>query len=322
MSFAMVFPGQGSQSSGMQKQLAASFRQVINTYDEASELLGFDLWKLTQHGPPEQIDKTVVTQPLMLTAGVATARCWRAAGGPAPNWLAGHSLGEYSALVAAGAMRFSDALSIVKIRAELMQKAVPEGHGAMAAILGMEDSDVIAICRDSTGDQIVEAVNFNSPGQVVIAGHHDAVLRAVEVAKESGAKRAMMLRVSVPSHSSLMKPASDELAKHLENVTKRFPEVPVMNSVDTTQYATPEQIQDGLRRQVASPVQWVGTVRKLIENGVTAVVEAGPGKVLTALVRRIDRTVPAVCVEDPESLEKALELTAERRLSERRGGSS
>ncbi len=307
MTVAIVFPGQGSQSLGMQQALAERYPEVAATYAEASEVLGYDLWKLVQEGPQEELDKTVVTQPAMLAAGVATWRCWQAAGGPAPAWLAGHSLGEYSALVAAGSLAFPDAVRVVQKRAELMQAAVPAGEGAMAALLGLDDEAVIQVCDEAAGDQVVKAVNFNSPGQVVIAGNRAAVERAVERAKEAGAKRALMLRVSVPSHSPLMEPAADALAEHLLATSFGSLDIPVLNNVSVEPYGAAEQIRDGLHKQVFNPVRWTETVRHFIASGVTTVIECGPGKVLAGLVKRIDRSVTCVAIEDAESLQKALD---------------
>lgn len=308
MTLAMVFPGQGSQSLGMQAALAEAWPVVRETYAEASEVLGYDLWQLVQEGPQEELDRTVVTQPAMLTAGVATSRCWAAAGGPQPAWLAGHSLGEYSALVWAGAVSFADALGLVRKRATLMQEAVPAGKGAMAAILGMDDAAVIEVCKQAAEGAVVTAVNFNSPGQVVVAGEREAVARAVEKAKAAGAKRALMLRVSVPSHSPLMQPAADALAEHLAATDFAEVRIPVLNSVDVEQYVDPEQIRAGLRRQVFNPVRWTDTVRRLRANGVKTIIECGPGKVLAGLVRRIDRTATTLCIDEPAALGKALEL--------------
>ncbi len=308
MTFAMVFPGQGSQSLGMQAMLAEAFPAVRETYAEASEVLGYDLWKLVQEGPQEELDKTVVTQPAMLTAGVATSRCWAAAGGPTPGWLAGHSLGEYSALVWAEAVSFGDALALVRQRAALMQEAVPAGEGAMAAILGLDDETVVRVCEQAAEGQVVTAVNFNSPGQVVVAGQRDAVSRAVERAKQAGARRALMLRVSVPSHSPLMQPAADALAERLAATEFAEVRIPVLNSVDVEQYLEPEQIRAGLRRQVFNPVRWTDTVRCLRANGVDTIIECGPGKVLAGLIRRIDRSAATICIDDAATLEQALAM--------------
>lgn len=307
MSLAMVFPGQGSQSLGMQRTLAAAFPEVAATYGEASEVLGYDLWQVTQEGPQEELDKTVITQPAMLAAGVATWRCWQAAGGPTPTVLAGHSLGEYSALVAAGALSFTDAVRVVQKRATLMQEAVPKGQGAMAAILGLDDDSVVAVCKRAESGQVVCAVNFNSPGQVVIAGDSAAVERATALAKEAGAKRALMLRVSVPSHSPLMRPAADALVPHLAAIDFQRLHIPVINNVHVEPYADAASIRDGLALQLHNPVRWTDTVRRFARDGAVLAVECGPGKVLAGLVKRIDRGITAVAVDDPESLQKAID---------------
>lgn len=306
MTFACVFPGQGSQSLGMQAALAGRCPVVRDTYAEASEVLGYDLWRRVQEGPEEELNRTVVTQPAMLTAGIATWRCWRQADGPEPARVAGHSLGEYTALVAAGSIGFADAVTVVARRAELMQEAVPPDRGAMAAILGLEDEFVTRACEEAAGGQVVVPVNFNAPGQVVIAGEREAVERAVAKAKEAGAKRALMLRVSVPSHSPLMEPAAEGLVKHLDGIDIRKPRIPVLDAVAVAPYDDPETIRHGLRKQVHNPVRWTDTVMKLRQDGVDLFVECGPGKVLAGLVRRIDRDATAIAVEDPESLDKAL----------------
>ena len=307
MTLAMVFPGQGSQAVGMQAELAVEFGEIMATYAEASEQLGYDLWNLVQTGTTDQLAETVVTQPAMLTAGVAAWRVWQTAGGPEPQQLAGHSLGEYTALVCAESLAFADAVSLVKRRAELMQAAVPAGKGAMAAILGMDDDAVIDVCNNAAAGQVVSAVNFNSPGQVVIAGDRDAVERATVLAKESGAKRAIILNVSVPSHCALMTDAADELAEALAGTEFADTHVPVINNVDVMPYENPEQIRDGLKRQLFSPVRWVGTVHYLIANGTDQVIECGPGKVLAGLAKRIDRSLAASCIDTPVSLQKILQ---------------
>ncbi|WP_156762771.1 ACP S-malonyltransferase [Woeseia oceani] len=309
MTFAVVFPGQGSQSPGMQKALADTFTEVVETYAEASEVLGYDLWSLVQEGTPEDLDRTVVTQPAMLTAGVAAWRCWQQAGATMPAWMAGHSLGEYTALVAAGSLTFADALKLVAKRAEFMQQAVPEGSGAMAAILGLDDSAVVDVCSAAANGQVVSAVNFNSPGQVVIAGEKSAVERAVDGAKAAGAKRALLLRVSVPSHSALMQPAADALKPLLDAATVSAPSVPVLSNVDVAPYSDANQIRDGLRRQLYSPVRWSDTIKHMAANGVSVAIECGPGKVLAGLVKRIDREVTGVFIDDADSLQKALTLS-------------
>ncbi len=307
MTLAMVFPGQGSQAVGMQAELAVEFGEIMATYAEASEQLGYDLWDLVQTGTTDQLAETVVTQPAMLTAGVAAWRVWQTAGGPEPQQLAGHSLGEYTALVCAESLAFADAVSLVKRRAELMQAAVPAGKGAMAAILGMDDDAVIDVCNNAAAGQVVSAVNFNSPGQVVIAGDRDAVERATVLAKESGAKRAIILNVSVPSHCALMTDAADELAEALAGTEFADTHLPVINNVDVMPYENPEQIRDGLKRQLFSPVRWVGTVHYLIANGTDQVIECGPGKVLAGLAKRIDRSLAASCIDTPVSLQKLLQ---------------
>jgi len=306
----MVFPGQGSQAVGMQSELAEEFTDVQATYGEASELLGYDLWDLVQNGTTEQLADTVVTQPAMLTAGVAAWRVWQAAGGSAPQLLAGHSLGEYTALVCAGSLAFADAIRLVKQRAGLMQAAVPAGNGSMAAILGLDDDAVIDVCTNAASGQVVSAVNFNSPGQVVIAGDTAAVERATVLAKENGAKRAIILNVSVPSHCALMTGAADALAGSLATTEFVDTNVPVINNVDVVPYENPEQIRDGLKRQLFSPVRWVGTVHYLIANGTDQVIECGPGKVLAGLAKRIDRSLAASCIDTPASLAKILQADA------------
>ena len=306
MTLAMVFPGQGSQSTGMQSELAQSFSEVRATYDEASRQLGYDLWDLVQNGDPEKLNETVVTQPAMLTAGIAAWRCWLSAGGATPVHLAGHSLGEYTALVVAGALNFVDALNLVKKRAELMQDAVPSGSGAMAAILGLDDDVVAAVCESAALGEVVSPVNFNSPGQVVIAGSKAAVERAAAGAKDAGARRALMLSVSVPSHCALMQPAADALAETLQATDISAPQIAVLNNVDVAQYLAADDIREGLRRQLFSPVRWAETVRFLIDGGTSKIIECGPGKVLAGLGKRIDRSVPVTCIDSPALLEQAL----------------
>jgi [acyl-carrier-protein] S-malonyltransferase len=306
---SFVFPGQGSQSVGMLGDLAAAFPQVGETFGEASAALGFDLWRLVQEGPAEALNLTHNTQPAMLAAGVAVWRVWVDQGGARPACLAGHSLGEYSALVAAGAIDFADAVRLVAERGRLMPAAVPEGVGAMAAILGLDDDAVRAACRQAADGEVVEAVNFNSPGQVVIAGHAGAVARALEVAKAAGAKRAVPLPVSVPSHCALMRPAAEQLAQRLASVPVRIPQIPVLHNVDVAVAATADEVRDRLARQLHSPVRWVETVRRLAADGATLIVEAGPGKVLAGLNKRIDKNLESVAVYDPASLAAALEAS-------------
>ena len=304
----MVFPGQGSQSEGMQADLAEENELVRETYAEASETLGYDLWDLVQTGPADRLNQTEVTQPAMLAAGVAAWRCWKDRGGPDPSFLAGHSLGEYTALTIAGAVAFADAVALVKRRAELMQAAVPAGEGGMAAILGLDDDAILALCEEASSIGIAEAVNFNSPGQVVVAGQTKAVERLVELASENGARRAIMLPVSVPSHSVLMVPAGDALAEFLATTDFSKPELNVLNSVDATPYGDADDIRARLRVQVHSPVQWVKTVEAMLKSGATAIVECGPGRVLNGLSKRIDRSVPSGNIETSAALDKALEL--------------
>ena len=307
MTLAFVFPGQGSQSIAMQGDLAVRFPEVQSSYAEASEELGYDLWQLAQVGPKEKLDETVVTQPVMMTAGVAAWRVWQKAGGQTPALLAGHSLGEYTALVCAGVIDFPDAIRLIRRRAELMQQAVPAGEGAMAAILGLDDEAVLAVCRDAEEGQVVQAVNFNTPGQVVIAGARSAVERAAELATKAGARRALLLSVSVPAHSDLMRPAAKELAEALAAAEMSAPFIPVISNADVVPYETVEQIRDGLRRQLHSPVRWAETIEYMIKHGTTKIVECGPGKVLAGLNRRIDRGISSTCLDSPASLEAALE---------------
>lgn len=304
---AFLFPGQGSQSVGMLAGVAAQRPVVEDTFAEAGSALGVDLWSLVREGPALDLDRTENTQPAMLAAGVAMWRVWRAVGGPAPAWMAGHSLGEYTALVCAGSLAFADAVRLVAERGRLMQEAVPAGVGAMAAILGLDDEAVRALCAESEQGQVVEAVNLNAPGQVVIAGHAEAVERASALARERGAKRVLPLSVSVPSHCALMRPAAELLRARLAQVEVRAPEIPVLHNVDVATRETPEAIREALVRQLHSPVRWVETVEALAARGVTTTVECGPGKVLTGLVRRIDRRLAALALFDEPSLQAALD---------------
>lgn len=306
--FSAVFPGQGSQSLGMLAALAEQNPEVKQTFEEASDVLSKDLWMLAQQGPEEKLNATVNTQPLMLAAGVAVWRVWNRLGGCQPEVMAGHSLGEYTALVAAGSLEFTDAVALVAERARQMQGAVPEGEGAMAAILGLDDDKVIEVCERAADGQVVSAVNFNSPGQVVIAGHSDAVDRAVELAKEAGAKRAIKLAVSVPSHCELMRPAAEGLAMFLESTELHSPQIPVLHNVDVATYEDVAAIRQALLGQLYQPVRWVETVQAIKNRDVDQLIEFGPGRVLTGLTRRIDRSMSALGVFDPESLEKALEV--------------
>ncbi|HEX8957997.1 MAG TPA: ACP S-malonyltransferase [Burkholderiaceae bacterium] len=305
--FAFVFPGQGSQSIGMLNGFGDN-AAVRDTVAEASDVLQLDLAKLIAEGPKEELDLTTNTQPVMLTAAVATYRAWLAAGGAAPAMVAGHSLGEYSALVAAGVIAFKDALPLVRFRAQAMQEAVPVGQGTMAVVLGLSDDDVRASCAEAAQGEVVEAVNFNTPAQVVIAGHTAAVERACAIAKGKGAKRAMGLAVSAPFHSSLLKPASDRLRPYLANVPFSAPLIPLVNNVDVAVVSEPEAIRDALVRQAACPVRWVESVQKMADNGVTHVIECGPGKALAGMVKRINDTLAGDAIVDQASLDKVLEL--------------
>ncbi len=308
MNFAFVFPGQGSQSIGMLNAFA-DLPMVKETVAEASEALHQDLGKLMAEGPVDALNSTVNTQPVMLTAAYAIYRAWLAAGGPAPSIVAGHSLGEYTALVAASALTFHDAVLLVRFRAQVMQEAVPAGMGGMAAILGLDDATVIALCAEVSAAGklgIVEAVNFNAPAQVVIAGHQAALEQACEIAKAKGAKRALLLPVSAPFHSSLLKPASDHLREYLKDVDIRSPKIPLINNIDVAVKSLPDEIKDALARQVAGPVRWVECMQAIVRTGVTNVLESGPGKVLTGLTKRIDSTVNAIAISDPETLDQAV----------------
>lgn len=299
--FAFVFPGQGSQSVGMMQTFAES-RAVKDVFAEAADALKQDLWKLAVEGPAEELSATINTQPLMLTAGYAVYRAWRDAGGLEPAVVAGHSLGEYTALVAAGSLAFRDALPLVRFRAQAMQEAVPVGEGAMAAILGLDDEAVRSACLEATQGQVVEAVNFNAPSQVVIAGHKAAVERGVAAAKARGAKRAVMLPVSAPFHSSLLKPAADRLARRLEGIQLGAPRIPVVNNVDVAMESEPSRIKAALARQACNPVRWVEVVQKIAAQGVAHVAECGPGRVLAGLTKRIDDKLQGHAIADAQTL--------------------
>jgi [acyl-carrier-protein] S-malonyltransferase len=307
MKFAFVFPGQGSQSVGMLNAFA-DHAVVRETVQEASDALNQDLGKLIAEGPVEDLNLTTNTQPVMLTAAYAIYRAWQQAGGPKPAIVAGHSLGEYTALVAAGALAFRDAVPLVRFRAQAMQTAVPVGVGGMAAILGLDDDTVRAVCAEASVAGVVEAVNFNAPAQVVIAGHKAAVEKACEVAKAKGAKRALPLAVSAPFHSSLLKPASDQLREYLAGIDVQVPSIPVLNNVDVAVVNEPAWIKDALVRQAAGPVRWVESVQAMAAQGVTHVVECGPGKILAGLTKRIDGNLVGASVFDPASLEETLKL--------------
>ncbi|CAI0900797.1 [acyl-carrier-protein] S-malonyltransferase [Serratia sp. OLHL2] len=305
--FAFVFPGQGSQAVGMLAELAAQFPIVEETFGEASSALDYDLWQLVQQGPAEELNKTWQTQPALLAASVAIFRVWQQQGGKAPALMAGHSLGEYSALVCAGVLDFKAAIRLVELRGKLMQEAVPEGTGAMYAIIGLDNDAIAKACEESAQGQVVSPVNFNSPGQVVIAGNKEAVERAGAACKTAGAKRALPLPVSVPSHCALMKPAADKLAVALQDITFNAPQVPVVNNVDVRTENDPEAIRSALVRQLYSPVRWTESVEFIAAQGVTSLLEVGPGKVLTGLTKRIVDTLTAAAVNDTASLSAALE---------------
>ena len=313
MSLAFVFPGQGSQSVGMLAELAGAFSQVHETFAQASVVLGYDLWALVQSGPEAELNQTHKTQPAMLVAGVAVWRVWQAQGGTMPMIMAGHSLGEYTALVCAGALDFDDAVRLVAERGRYMQEAVPADQGAMAAILGLEDATVIQICGQVSGDavcgEVVSAANFNSPGQVVVAGAATAVARAVDLAKQAGAKRAVLLPVSVSSHCALMKPAAERLAALLQTIVIKSPAVPVLHNVDVQAYNDASKIRDALVRQLHSPVRWTETVRAMTNAKVKTLIECGPGKVLAGLNKRIDRDMAVLPVYNSGTLAAALAIT-------------
>jgi len=306
---AFVFPGQGSQSVGMLSALAGEHGLVWETFGEASEALGLDLWGLAQQGPEEELNRTENTQPALLAAGVACWRVWRASGGAIPQVMAGHSLGEYTALVAAGALSFDDAVRLVAERGRQMQRAVPEGEGAMAAIIGLEDGQVEEACERAAGGEVVSPANYNAPGQVVIAGAAAAVARAMEVCRELGAKRVLELPVSVPSHCSLMLPAAEAMKARLDEVTIRAPQIPVVHNVDVATHDDADEIRSALLEQLHRPVRWTQTVRHMAGLGAGSFMECGPGKVLSGLNRRIERSLTALPLGDPEDLAKALEQT-------------
>ncbi|MEN2270528.1 ACP S-malonyltransferase [Vibrio diabolicus] len=303
--FAIVFPGQGSQAVGMLAELGEQYDVVKQTFAEASDALGYDLWALVQNGPAEDLNETFRTQPALLASSVAIWRVWQELGLEQPANLAGHSLGEYSALVCAGVIDFKEAIKLVELRGKLMQEAVPAGTGAMYAIIGLADDAIAKACEDAAQGEVVSPVNFNSPGQVVIAGSKDAVERAGSLCKEAGAKRALPLPVSVPSHCALMKPAAEKLAVALESIEFNSPQLPVINNVDVVAETDPAKIKDALVRQLHSPVRWTETVELMHEQGVEQLLELGPGKVLTGLTKRIVKTLTAAAVNDVASLDAA-----------------
>jgi len=307
MSLAIVFPGQGSQSIGMMKSFYDEYEIARQTFQEASDALGYDLWKLVSEGTAEELNQTEVTQPAMLTAGVVSWRVWQQNNGSQPVMFAGHSLGEYTALVCAEAINFQDAVKLVAERGRLMQSAVPEGEGAMAAILGLDDERVIEACASAAQGEVVEAVNFNSPGQVVIAGQRTAVQRAIDTLKETGAKRALMLPVSVPSHCQLMVPAAEKMSESLSAIEVNKPVIPVIHNVDVATHVDADEIRQLLKQQLHNPVRWVETIQSMSEQGVDTIIECGPGKVLLGLCKRIDKNIKGLAVFDTDSLANALE---------------
>lgn len=306
MSTAFIFPGQGSQAVGMCSQLAEEFASVKLLFEQASDALGVDLWAMTQEGPADQLGMTENTQPALLTAGVAAWQVWRELGGAKPTVMAGHSLGEYTALVCAGALGFEDAVTLVRDRGRYMQAAVPAGEGGMAAILGLEDDAVREVCQQAAGDGVLEAVNFNAPGQVVIAGSAAAIERGAEVAKAAGAKRAMPLPVSIPAHSSLMSSATEKLAARIDQVDVSTPDIPVIHNVNVEIASSADEIKGNLINQLDSPVRWVETVQTMKANNVERTIESGPGKVLCGMVKRIDRGITTAAIDTPDALRAAL----------------
>ncbi|MBN1377607.1 MAG: ACP S-malonyltransferase [Gammaproteobacteria bacterium] len=308
MKYAVVFPGQGSQSINMLSELASEYEQINQTYAEASEVLGYDLAGLIRENPEGKLNQTEYTQPAMLSVGVAVWRIWQSRNLPPPSLLAGHSLGEYTALVAANSISFQDAVGLVAARGRFMQSAVPPGQGAMAAILGLEDDQVILVCRDAAEDEVVEAVNFNSPNQIVIAGTVKAVQRAIDLAEAEGATRAIMLPVSVPSHSSLMLAADTQLAQQIASVTIRPPAIPVLHNIDAQARNEPDAIAEALRSQLHNPVRWVDIVQAMHTDGIESILEFGPGKVLAGLCKRTIKELNIAAVDSVSGLNKAKDL--------------
>lgn len=304
-SLAFIFPGQGSQSLGMLKDLGQASPEVKQTFELASDIVGLDLWKFAQEGPEERLNLTQVTQPLMLAAGVAVWRAWCDTTAVLPGWMAGHSLGEYTALVCSGALRFDNAVRLVMERARLMQEAVAPGTGAMAAILGLDEPQVMKICNELSGEEIVAPVNFNAPGQIVVAGHAGAVRRAVEMAKQNGARRAVILPVSVPSHCALMQSAAENLDQFIKEIPFETPKIPIIHNVDVASHAAPEVIQDALKKQLYNPVRWGDTIKFVHEQGVNLFFECGPGRVLSGLNKRIVRDCEALSINDGKTLQIA-----------------
>jgi [acyl-carrier-protein] S-malonyltransferase len=312
MKSAFIFPGQGAQAVGMLSEAAEHWAIIERTFSEASQVLGYDLWHLCQNGPSEELNQTTVTQPALLTASIALWRQWFVAEGPRPDMVAGHSLGEYSALVAAESLNFTDAVKLVKLRGELMQTAVPAGEGSMAAIIGLDDAQVEEACAGSSGEEVVAAVNYNAPGQVVIAGNAAAVDRAIEACKKMGAKKAMPLPVSVPSHCKLMKGASEELSAALDEVSFNDAVIAVVQNVTAQPETDRSKLKANLVRQLYSPVRWTDSVRTLVDQGVEQAVECGSGRVLAGLIKRIERGLPVHSIEKPDGLQSALEAIGKK----------
>lgn len=310
-SLALVFPGQGSQHLGMLRELAERYSVVRTTFEEAADALGYDLWHVVQEGPAEALNATACTQPALLTSSVAVWRVWQELEGPRPIAMAGHSLGEYSAMVCAGALSFAEGVRLVKLRGEAMQEAVPAGQGAMAAVLGLDDSAVENACRDAAQGEVVAAVNYNAPGQVVVAGQATAVERAITLCQEAGAKRAMPLPVSVPSHCALMKPAAERLAEAMAALEFKAPRYTVIQNVDAQAHADVDTLRTRLIEQLYRPVRWTACIEAMVAQGAQVFIECGPGKVLTGLNKRIARGTKGLAVNDPDSLSAALELAHE-----------
>jgi len=307
MSHAYLFPGQGSQSLGMLAELAGEYPEVKQTFEQASEILQQDLWTLVSSGPEEELNRTENTQPIMLCASIAVSRVWNKQFQYEPTFMAGHSFGEYTALVCANVLDFATAVPLARFRGEVMQQAMPVGQGAMAAVLGLDNYKLAEVCVEASQGQVVEAVNFNAPGQVVIAGDSDAVARAIDLAKTAGAKRAVILPLSVPSHSRLMQPAAEKIRDYLADIVFKPSNVSVIHNADVKAYANDNDIKDALYRQLFNPVRWVETVQYLVTQGIETFIELGPGKVLTGLSKRIDKSVPCYCVHDLKSLEQTIE---------------
>lgn len=307
MSHAYLFPGQGSQSLGMLAELAGEYPEVKQTFEQASEILQQDLWTLVSSGPEEELNRTENTQPIMLCASIAVSRVWNKQFQYEPTFMAGHSFGEYTALVCANVLDFVTAVPLARFRGEVMQQAMPVGQGAMAAVLGLDNYKLAEVCVEASQGQVVEAVNFNAPGQVVIAGDSDAVARAIDLAKTAGAKRAVILPLSVPSHSRLMQPAAEKIRDYLADIVFKPSNVSVIHNADVKAYANDNDIKDALYRQLFNPVRWVETVQYLVTQGIETFIELGPGKVLTGLSKRIDKSVPCYCVHDLKSLEQTIE---------------